>query len=352
MNNYERILVIKMSALGDIIHALPSLAALRRLYPSAKISWVVEPQFASLLPGQPFIDDLVIFEKNKLKRKSLPGMMGFLWRMRKDLHTRNFDLVLDLQGLMKSTLIGLLSGCRNRIGYWELRECSSFFTKPIYGANAKGHIIQRYLDVIRSLGPVPDEISFPLPDYSGPRAKLAESLRSRGLTGPLALLFPGAGWVSKLWPVEKYAALAGKLSADGLSVAIGGGVDDGSLASGIIAKSPEPKPLDLTGQTDLTSLMALVSLASVALGSDTGPLHLAAATGTPTVSLFGPSSGERAGTYGPLSRYVATTAPCSPCFKRCCRKTFICMEMIEVERVHLTCSEVLTMASPKPIQDV
>ncbi|MDR1676988.1 MAG: glycosyltransferase family 9 protein [Deltaproteobacteria bacterium] len=346
MKDYKHILVIKMSALGDIIHALPSLNALRNLYPKAIISWLVEPQFSGLLPGKPYIDDLIIFYKNDLKKKTLREKIKYLWQLRKDLHTRKFDLVLDLQGLMKSTLIGILSGCHRRVGYWELREGSFLFTKPIYGPNANGHIIERYLDVIRSLGPISNEVVFPLPDYSESRAKLAESLKNKGIKERLALFFPGAGWQSKIWPMEKYAALAKKLHADGLSVVIGGGAADEAMAKAIIEQSSPCKPLDLTGQTDLPGLMALVSLGTVALGSDTGPLHLAAATGTSTVSLFGPSSGHRAGTYGPFSRYVATTAPCSPCFKRICPKKFICMNMIEVDQVYRVCSEVLHLTSP------
>ncbi|MDR2366503.1 MAG: glycosyltransferase family 9 protein [Deltaproteobacteria bacterium] len=349
MSDHKRILVIKMSAMGDIIHALPSLAALREIFPESRISWLVEPQFADLLPGPPYVDDLVIFYKNDLKKKSLGDKIKYLWQLRKELHAREFDLVIDLQGLMKSALISVLSGCRRRIGYWELREGSSLVTKAIKGPNAKGHIIERYLDVIRYLGPTTAQVRYPLPDFTGPREKMAQNLRGLGIEGPLALIFPGASWETKRWPPGKYAALSKKLAADGLTVAVGGGPGDSALAQEVIALSRPVGLTDLTGKTGLTDLMALVSLASLALGSDSGPLHMATATGTPTVSLFGPNDGNRTGTYGPLSRNISSPAPCSPCFKRKCPKSFICMDMIGVDQVYGTGRELLALAKPRPI---
>ncbi|MDR0354927.1 MAG: glycosyltransferase family 9 protein [Deltaproteobacteria bacterium] len=349
MVEYKRILVIKMSALGDIIHALPSLAALRELFPAAKISWLVEPQFASILPGRPYVDELIVFYKNDLKKKSLPKKISYLAELRRELHSRRFDLTLDLQGLMKSSLIALLSGCRRRLGYCEMREGSFLVSRPVYGPNRDGHVIERYRDVIRSLGPISEEVAFPLPDFSEPRREMEELVSSLGLRPPLALLFPGAGWASKLWPAEKYAELARKLSAMGVSAAIGGSRAEGGLAKAIQDQAPELKMPDLTGKTDILGLMGLVSLAAVCVGADTGPLHIAAAAGAPTVSLFGPSSGQRAGTFGPLSRYVASSASCSPCFKRNCPKTFVCMDAIDTDEVFAACREVLERAKSSQI---
>ena len=300
----------------------------------------------------PYVDDLIVFYKNDLKKKSFTEKIKYLRGLRKDLHARRFDLVIDLQGLMKSTLIGLLSGCRNRIGYWELREGSSLFTKPVYGPNAKGHIIERYLDVIRSLGPVDDSITYPLPDYSAHRDKMAHLLGEIGLSGPLALIFPGASWETKRWPVEKYVALSQKLANNGLTVAIGGGPSEIALAERVAKMSLPLKLPNLAGKTDIMDLMGLVSLASLSLGSDSGPLHIATATGTPAISLFGPNDGRRTGAYGPLSRNIASPAPCSPCFKRKCPKSFICMDQIEVDQVYQTGLELLALAKPKPLPTV
>ncbi|MDR1657458.1 MAG: glycosyltransferase family 9 protein [Deltaproteobacteria bacterium] len=331
-----------MSALGDIIHALPSLHALRKLYPQAAIRWLVEPQFADILPGAPYIDEKIIFEKNSLKRLSGPKILKYLWELRRQLRSKHFDLVLDLQGLLKSSLIAVLSGCRNRLGYCEMREGSFFFTKPVYGPHAKGHVIERYRDVIRHLGPVSDQVVFPLPDHEKQKTGMRELLLGLGIQNKPALLFPGAGWASKLWPPENYARLARLLSESGFEVAIGGGPADASLALEVIQKARPLKLPNLTGRTNLTGLLGLVSLASVCVGSDTGPLHMAAAAGVPTVSLFGPSSGQRAGTYGPLGRYVATDADCAPCFKRVCPRDFICMTKIEPRQVFQNCLAAVT----------
>jgi heptosyltransferase-1/heptosyltransferase-2 len=339
-----------MSALGDIVHALPSLYALRSLFPEAEVDWVVEPRFAGLLPGPPWIDRLALFRKSEIKALPLAGKLAALRDFRRELKGRRYELVLDLQGLMKSTLVALLSGGGRRLGYCEMREGSFLFTRAVKGRFRKGHVIQRYLDVVRSLGPIPDEIRFPLPDCSREREDVRRELLALGAAGPLAVLFPGAGWGSKLWPAASYAALARALAREGLSVAVGGGAADGGLAREIAGLAGGLRTADLTGRTDLGRLMGLASLAAVCVGSDTGPLHLAAALGTPTVSLFGPSSGERAGTWGPLARYVATDAPCSPCFKRRCpRKEFVCMGRISPDAALAACRTVLSLAPPKSL---
>ncbi|MDR1082180.1 MAG: glycosyltransferase family 9 protein [Deltaproteobacteria bacterium] len=344
------ILVVKTSALGDVIHSLPSLYALRSLFPEARIAWAVEPRFSDLLPGPPWIDDLVLFRKAEMRASGLIGKFRALADMRRAMRPMEFDLALDLQGLMKSTLVALLSGAARRLGYCEMREGSRLFTRPVTGPNRSGHVIQRYLDVVRSLGPVPDEVRFPLPDCSPEREVMRSRLLEAGAAGPLALLFPGAGWRSKLWPAAFYARLAGDLQSWGMTVALGGGPGDGPLAREIIslAGTPAGRAIpDLTGATDIRGLMGLTSLASVCAGADTGPLHLAAAQGTPTVSLFGPSSGERAGTWGPAARYVAAGVPCSPCFKRDCpRKDNFCMESIGPPAVLERLREVLGLFPP------
>ena len=140
---YKNILVIKMSALGDIFHALSSLHALRELYPDSKISWLVEPQFQDVLPGKPYIDNKIIFHKNDMKKMSFLGKLSYLNKLRKELHSYHFDLVIDLQGLMKSTLIVMLSGAKERIGYSDLKEGSGYFTKRICGPNRNGHVVER-----------------------------------------------------------------------------------------------------------------------------------------------------------------------------------------------------------------
>ena len=335
---YKNILVIKMSALGDIIHALPTLHALRMLYPDARISWLVEPQFASVLPDAPYIDEKIIFHKNTLKKQGFFQKLRHLRALGKSLKNRHFDLVIDLQGLAKSSLIALLSGCKNRIGYCEMREGSSFITRPISGLHAKGHIVERYLDVARYLGATVEKGVFPLPAVFEDAS--VDGLLSEGFVhGPYAVIFPGAGWQTKEWDVDRYAQLARLLIEEGIYVVVSGGPPDAEKGEKIKKLVNSEKLLNIVGRTDVPDIFALVRGALFCVGGDTGPLHIAAAVGTPTVSLFGPSSWERAHPYGDLNTVVKTTAPCSPCFKRKCPKTFICMDRITIDDVFEACKK-------------
>ena len=154
---YKNILLIKMSSLGDILHSLPFADALRRRYPKAKITWLVHPQFAGFLPDPPVIDEVIYFDKVKFNKMGFCDKLHYFREMRALLHSRHFDLVIDLQGLFKSAVLAAISGCKSRIGYCEMREGSRFVSRPICGAHSKDHVIERYLDVARYL-----DLSFPL----------------------------------------------------------------------------------------------------------------------------------------------------------------------------------------------
>ncbi len=341
MKDYKNILVIKMSALGDIIHALPSLYALRKTYPKARISWLVEPQFAEILPGTPYIDEKIIFYKNDLKKKNIWEKLAYLKQLKKQLQSRNFDLVIDLQGLFKSSLIVFLSGGKEKLTYCEPREGSFLFSKAIYGEHSKGHIIQRYLDVIRYIGYKDDEVVFPLADFSVREENMQKLLDTKGVSDRYAVFFPGAGWTSKEWKPDNYAKLAKELTSKSIDIVLAGGSVDGAKAKSIQEKSLSSKVFDLTGKTAIMDLPALVKKAQFCLGGDTGPLHIAAAVGTPTISMFGPSSADRACPYGDKNIIIKTTAKCSPCFKRKCLKEITCMDLISVQEVLKACEKVV-----------
>jgi heptosyltransferase-1/heptosyltransferase-2 len=343
--SYKNILIIKMSALGDIIHSLPTLHALRTLYPDARISWLVEPQFSDLLPGAPYIDEKIVFYKNTLKKQVFFEKLRHLRSLRKTLKNHNFDLVIDLQGLAKSALISLLSGCKNRIGYCEMREGSFLVSRAVSGLHAKGHVVERYLDVARHLGASVEKGVFPLPSF--PESTRVNRLLSDAfMDGSYAVFFPGAGWESKEWAPERYAELAKKLINDGIHVVLCGGPADETKGEKIRKLVNSDKLLDIVGKTDMTDIFSLAKRALFCVGGDTGPLHIAAAVSTPTVSLFGPSSWERAHPYGDLDTVINTTASCSPCFKRKCPKTFICMDKITVNGVYEACRKHFQSSSP------
>ena len=149
---YKNILLIKMSSLGDILHTLPFAAALRKRYPQAKITWLVHPQFAGFVPDPPVIDEVIYFDKVKFKKLGWSEKLQYFCEMRSLLHSKHFDLVIDMQGLFKSAVLAAISGCDNRIGYCEMREGSGLVSKAIGGSHSKDHVIERYLDVARYLG--------------------------------------------------------------------------------------------------------------------------------------------------------------------------------------------------------
>ncbi|MDR2141867.1 MAG: lipopolysaccharide heptosyltransferase II [Deltaproteobacteria bacterium] len=338
----RRILIIKMSSLGDIIHALPALAALKTLYPQAAIDWAVEEPLAPLLPGPPYLSEIVLFPKKELRTLAPLRLWRALKAFRRQLRRADYDLSIDLQALAKSSLVAFLSGARLRLAYWETREGSFLVSRGVKGPRAAAHVTERYLDVIRYLGPIPEKLTYPLPDFSLERAALSQRLLALGSPEPRALFFPGASWETKRWPPENYAALGRELVKRGLSLVLGGSGDERDLTQKIIELAPEVGWVDLAGQTDLRQLMALTSLARLVVGSDSGPAHVAAAVGAPTISLYGPNSPDRTGVYGPLAQSLASPAPCAPCFKKVCpRGEWLCLAQIPVSQVLAACRRAL-----------
>ena len=211
---FTNILLIKMSSLGDILHTLPFAAALRERYPKAKITWLVHPQFAGFVPDAPVIDEVLYFDKVKFNKMGLGDKLKYFCEMRELLHSKHFDLVIDMQGLFKSAVLAAISGCSNRIGYCEMREGSGLISKAITGSHSKEHVIERYLDVARYLGAKVDsldDVQFPMPDLSKEAASVQAKLHDLGWNGnDYVVIVPGARWWTKEWPVEHYVALAKK----------------------------------------------------------------------------------------------------------------------------------------------
>lgn len=333
--DYKNILIIKMSSLGDVIHALPFSAALRSLYPNAKISWMVHPQFSGFLPDPPTIDEVLFFDKVAFNKMSILGKISFLCEFRKELHAKNFDLVIDLQGLFKSAVVAFLTGCPERIGYCEMREGSGFVSRAICGEHSQEHVIERYLDVARYLGADVRNIEFPLPNLDKETATVLKKLQSAGMKAEKYVVFvPGARWETKEWPPKKYAELADKITADGTYVVLAGGPDEKEKAALIEAAAETDKIIDLTGKTSLRELAALINGCKVYISGDTGPLHFAAALKKPLIAMYGPTKAERTGPYGSDNIKVLTTpAQCAGCLKKHC-KDWHCMHDITPDAVY------------------
>ena len=333
---YKNILLIKMSSLGDVLHTLPFASALRELYPQAKISWLVHPQFAGFVPDPPVIDEVIYFDKVKFKKMSFSEKLNYYSEMKSLLHSKHFDLVIDMQGLFKSAVLAAISGCSNRIGYCEMREGSALVSKAIKGEHAKDHVIERYLDVARYLGAKInsfDDIKFPMPDLTKETASIKEKLQARGLAGDYMVMVPGARWKTKEWPVEHYAELAKKITATGMYVVLAGGPDDKPKGEKIKELADSSLVIDLTGATSLRELAALIKDAKVYISADTGPLHFAAALKKPLVAMYGPTLADRTGPYGSKeSTVLLSPASCKGCLKKECNN-WHCMHDISPEEV-------------------
>ena len=326
---YKNILIIKMSSLGDVLHVLPSVAALRKGFPKARLTWLVHPQFSGFVPDPPMIDEVIYFDKVKFTKMSLGEKWSYFKEMRALLHSRKFDLVIDMHGLFKSAVLAAISGCDNRIGFCEMWEGSGFVSKPIRGPHAKGHAIEQYLDVVRYLGCPVDEIVFPMPDLQKEWQAVQE--KTEAVQEPYVVLVPGARWDTKIWPAENFAKLAEMILRDGKQVVVAGGSEDATLGAQIAAQTPGVT--DLTGKTSLRELGALIQHCEVYISADTGPLFIAAAMKKPLIALYGPTRPDKTGPYGSDNAVVLTApVPCAGCLKRHCNH-WICMNSITPETV-------------------
>ena len=334
---YKNILIIKMSSLGDILHTLPFAAALRQRFPEARITWLVHPQFAGFVPDAPTIDEVLYFDKVKFNKMGIGDKLAYFCEMRSLLHSKHFDLVIDMQGLFKSAVLAAISGCHNRIGYCEMREGSGLISKAIKGEHSKEHVIERYLDVARYLGAKVESIAdvqFPMPDLSKEAVSVRNKMADKGCAGDYVVIVPGARWKTKEWPVEHYVALTKMIAADGMFIVLAGGPDDAPKGAAIKSQAGVEQVIDLTGQTSLRELAALIRDCSVYISADTGPLHFAAALKKPLVAMYGPTLSDRTGPYGSdRASVLLSPAQCAGCLKKQC-DNWHCMHDITPEMVY------------------
>jgi heptosyltransferase-1 len=289
-----RILIVRVSAIGDVIHGIPVLCALRRAYPGAFLAWVAEGTAGDVLEGHPALDELVRVPRRwwKLPRE--------VWRMRERLRSMRFDVAIDLQCLTKSAITAWLSGAPRRIGKSgaEGRELSRWFNNELVTATGT-HVLENYLSMLRPLGIESATVNFDLPERAAEAEIVDRFLQTSRLAGRrYAVLNPGAGWPSKIWPAERYGALARHLhEMHGItSVAAWGLKTELPLAETIVTESGGHA--QLAPPTTMMQLAALYRRAALFVGSDTGPMHLAVAVGTPTISMHGPSWADWCGAYG------------------------------------------------------
>lgn len=336
----RHILIVKASSLGDILHALPVGAAIKARFPRVRLTWIVEQKAVGVLEGNRHIDELLVSDFTRWKRAPLNRRNAAEFaRFARRLRALRPDVAIDLQGLTKSGLITYFSGARVRIGldaaHRRERWTVVFSNRLVRPDPGEAHVVDQLFRALGPLGIAPSgSMEFPLWIGEGDRAAADDFYRrtfgAREL--PRVALAPGGGWVTKRWDPENYAALGDRLyEATGSPVVILWGPGEEGLVAEVRRRmrreSVAIPPADVKG------LLALIAPLDLVVGGDTGPVHMAAALGVPTVGVYGPSDPARNGPYGAGHRTVrAEEVPCLGCYRRTCEVRW-CMTAIDVETV-------------------
>lgn len=312
------LLIVRLGALGDVVHTIPAAAALRRAFPSAQIHWLVEAKHRSIVDLVTSIDRVIALEGPPFAawRSAIPALRDMA-----------YDAALDFQGLLKSAALTRLSGASRTIGF-STRGLREKTARPFYSDVVDcegGHVVRKNLRLLRAVGvsaPDDEPIAFPLADVSSIALKaLRDELPSdRGF----ALINAGAAWPNKRWPVERFGEVASYLrKACGLSPVVLWGPGEASLADAVVAASSGTARV--APPTTIVDLVALCRAAALVVSGDTGPLHIATAVGAPSVSIFGPTDPMRNGPLNPLDVVVSGYASCRCHYERRCHETRWCL---------------------------
>lgn len=325
-----KVLIVKLSSIGDVVHTLPALASLRKgLGKEARIDWLVEEAASGILKSNPLIDNVITVKRGWLK--------NFSHNLEKArfLSSERYDIVLDFQGLLKSGIWVYLSKGKRRIGFSNARELSHvFLNEKLPPFDIERHAVERYLDLAAYAGGAKGEVTFPLSVNEDAKAGVLSVLKEKGLSEgePFFVIIARARWKTKLWSDEKFIELARKIAAKtGFKAVLAGGSEDkdgldvmrGKIGDGAI---------NLAGLTDLNALSALLSLSRFTVTVDSGPMHIAAALGVKVAAIFGPTAPWRTGPYGKGHIVLRNGVGCSPCFKKDCTD-LKCMDGITPEDV-------------------
>ncbi|WKB54322.1 glycosyltransferase family 9 protein [Eleftheria terrae] len=340
MNPAPRILIIRLSAIGDVVMASGLLPALRQLHPQAHIAWLVEPAAAPLLAHNPRLDEVIVWQRGAWQALWREKRYAELWRrlreFRRELRTRRFDLVLDTQGLLKSGLWSWLSGAPRRITL-EGREGSHRLAterlRPPPGQDLPGsrRIGSEYRYLARHLGAPDEAFRLDLAVGAAPREAAQAALREAGVQGDYAVLCPFTTRPQKHWFEDRWAELAQRLAQRGLQPVLLGGPADQEAAQRIVAQAPGLA--SLVGRLKLDASVAAIESARLLVGVDTGLTHMGSALRIPTVALFGSTCPYDNGD-SPRTAVMYEALPCSPCRRRpTCGGRFDCMRLHTVDRV-------------------
>jgi heptosyltransferase I len=332
----NRVLIVRLGSLGDIVHALPAAAALRRAAPQARIDWLVDAQHRELVDLVPIIDEAVV-----LRARTLGGWLDVARLLR----AQRYDVAVDLQGLLKSAVLARASGARRVLGFsiWHLRERTA---RPFYSETAAPdgaeHVVRKNLALVAALGVPAERLEFPLARRD---SAALEEVRRAAAGAPFALVNPGAAWPNKRWPPDRFGALAEILpSRFGLMPFVLWGPGEEALARAVADASGGVAVV--APRTTISDLVELAREASLMVSGDTGPIHLAAAVGTPVVGLYGPTSPARNGPWSPADVCLSRFESCHCHHQRRCTARAWCLEDITVAEIAAAVER--RLAEPRP----
>lgn len=320
----KRLAIIRLSSVGDVLHCTPVARAIKKFEPSCHITWVVGQVSADVLAGNPFIDEVYIWSRERweamLRQRRFAEAVRYWRQLKQDLHMRNIDIALDIHGIFISGLVTIATGAPRRIGMSGTRELNSLFTnETAMRLPSETHVIERYLSILRPLGIPHDGCDMTLTVTPAARRFAASFLRRMNYNPgkKLTAINPRTTWPTKNWPPEYFAAAASKLYRH-TQLLLCGGPGDKTVADKIIRQAGVPI-INAVGQTSLQDLAALLAGCDALLTGDTGPLHMAIALGIPTVSIFGPTDPSVFGPLAPGHAVLQSRLECGPCNKQRCR---------------------------------
>ncbi len=321
LSSVKKVLIIRLSSIGDVTHALPVAAALKDRWPHLEITWVVEEMSASIVSGSPCLYNVIVIPRDRWKRegrlssRSRREYLALLHSIRR----RRFDVTLDLQGYAKSGILALASGAKYRVGWRKLRDVAGLISQSLPARPGSVHRVEWFLDVVAALGGTTDNVRFPLHIPEEARKRTADLLIAGGISGPYVVLNPSVGSPTRKWSAERYGALAaGLFKAQGLRCVLVGSRKDSEVCEAVrlaaIAANlpPSEAPLDLSGTTSIKELAALLGGAAVHVCGDTGSAHIAAALGIPVVALYGPTDPTHAGPWRQADNVLSHRECCKP----------------------------------------
>ena len=341
-----KILIVKLSAIGDVLHTLPALTALRRHYPDAQIDWLVEDSAADLVQGHAALNRVLVWRRREFAKLFRVGKLFAAGRLFLDLllslRDTHYDLIIDFQALLKSSLWIFLARGRRKAGFGQGMEHSEnshlFLNERMPAVSMEVHALTRGLRLLQALGIPDSQVLYDLTIEEKDERAAEQLLVENGvrLDQPFIAINPVAKWPTKLWAAERFRELAERLLNDGSQVVFTGSKEDRPFIDEIACTLGSPVGR-LDGRTSLKLLAAVYRSASLVVTTDTGPMHLGAAVGTPVVALFGPTAPWRTGPYGDGHVVLRAGVSCSPCFCKSCKTTqferMACMNRITLEQV-------------------